>query len=119
WSGLYFHPTHLRLEDRSFKYKVNWRDWDAILLARNCAAVAVLDAGIQEGFQNRIGKKVIQFPDIADDSSPDMNYALAKEIKTKAAGRFIVGIIGCESHKGTLTLARVVQLADPKQFFFV
>jgi len=119
WSGLYFHPNHLRLEARSFKHKANWRDWDAILLAKNCLAVTVLDLGIQSGFQNRIGKRVIHFPDIADDSTPDTNYALAKEIKTKAAGRTVVGIIGCESHKGALTMANLAQLADPKQFYFV
>ena len=119
WSGLYFHPLHLRLEARSFKHKANWRDWDAILLAKNCLAVTVLDLGIQSGFQNRIGKRVIHFPDIADDSTPDTNYALAKEIKAKAAGRTVVGIIGCEGHKGTLTMANLALLTNPQQFYFV
>jgi len=119
WSGLYFHPYHLRLEKDILQSKANWRDWDAIFLAKNCIAVTIHDQGIRAAFEKRIRKPVIHFPETADDSPPDLTYPLAKEIKDKAQGRIVVGMVGCEGFKGTLTMVNLVKLADPEKYFFV
>jgi hypothetical protein len=118
WSGLYFHPYHLRLEQKPLQKKANWRDWDAIFLSNNCKAITIHDQGLVKPFNKRIGKPVIHFPETADDSKPDFNYSIYKKIKSRAKGRKVVGMIGCESHKGTLTLIDVVLKADSKRYFF-
>jgi hypothetical protein len=118
WSGLYFHPYHLRLEPQSLVTKANWRDYDSVFLANNCVAVTIHDTAIVDGFSRRIGKHVIHFPETATDTPPDYEYPLYKELMEKAAGRIIVGMVGCEIHKGTITMLRVAKLADPKKYFF-
>jgi len=118
WSGLYFHPYHLRRETVFLERKANWRDLDAIFLAKNCSSVAIHDIGIQQKFSSRIGKDVIHFPETADDTQPDASNDLAREIRQKAGDRIVVGMIGCEKHKGTITLARMIEKADPSKYYF-
>lgn len=118
WAGLYFHPYHLRLEAPFLKRKANWRDMDAAFLSGNCIAVAVHDLGIISDFRKRIGKPVIHFPETADGTPPDLELPLYKEIKKKAAGRLVVGMIGCEAHKGTLTMMRMSKEVSARDFFF-
>jgi len=118
WSGLYFHPYHLRRETVFLERKANWRDLDAIFLSKNCVAVAIHDIGIREKFSFRIGKPVIHFPETADDTPPERGNELALAIREKARGRIVVGMIGCEKHKGTITLARMAEKADPSKYFF-
>lgn len=119
WSGLYFHPYHLRREPHTLQLKASWRDLDSIFLSRNCVGVTIHDSAIQSGFQYRIGKAVIHFPETADDTTPDLSYPLYQQIKEKAKNRIVVGMIGCEKHKGTLTMMRMVKLADKEKFFFL
>jgi hypothetical protein len=118
WSGLFFHPYHLRLSSGVLKKPAVWRDHDSILLSKNCMSVAIHDKEIVEDFSLRINKKVLLFPEIADSTPPDHEYEHYKGIKRKAKGRIIVGIIGCESFKGTLTMIRMARLADPNKYFF-
>jgi hypothetical protein len=118
WSGLYFHPYHLRRETVFLERKANWRDLDAVFLSENCLAVAIHDSGIREKFSYRINKPVIHFPETADDTAPDPENELAGLIRKKAGNRIVIGMIGCEKHKGTLTLARLIAKADPSKYFF-
>jgi hypothetical protein len=118
WSGLYFHPYHLRESDLFLNRKANWRDIDAVFLAGNCLAVALHDQSIVEKYSKRIGKKVLHFPETADDTKPDLFYKHYKAIKEKANGRIIVGMIGCEKHKGTLTMMRMAKNADASKYYF-
>src|SRR5206468_1653958 len=39
-------------------------------------------------------------------------------IKENANGRIVVGMIGCEKHKGTLTMMRMARYADPSKYYF-
>jgi disulfide oxidoreductase YuzD len=119
WAGLYFHPYHLRQTDVFLNRKAVWRDWDAVFLAKKCISVSVLDSAITEKFSKRIDKPVYRFPDIVDATPPDHSFHLAEKIKEKARDRIIVGMIGCEKHKGTLTLMRAAKQADPEKYFFV
>lgn len=119
WSGLYFHPYHLRQTDLFLNRKAVWRDMDAVFLSKNCIAVAIHDASIAQKFAKRIGKPVFHFAETADSTPPDYSYPLAAHIQEKAKERIVVGMIGCEKHKGTLTLMRAVKQADPQKYFFV
>jgi hypothetical protein len=118
WTGLYFHPYHLRRETKFLDRKASWRDFDSIFLAGNCIGVTVHDLGIVEKFSRRVGKPVIHFPETADATAPDENFTVAKTIRENAKGRIVVGMIGCEKHKGTLTLARLVRDVDPGLYYF-
>jgi hypothetical protein len=119
WGGLYFHPYHLRQTDLFLNRKAVWRDMDTVFLSKNCVAVALHDAEIVEKFSKRIGKPVIHFAETADDTPPDTFYPLAIQIREKAKGRTVAGMIGCEKHKGTLTLIRAAKQADAQKYFFV
>jgi hypothetical protein len=118
WSGLYFHPYHLRTEPASLDKKANWRDHDSILLSNNCKAVAIHDRSVAKKFSQRIKKTALIFPETADDTAPDLSNSLYLQIKEKAKGRKVIGMIGCESHKGTLTAMRMAKKADPLEYFF-
>ena len=75
-----------------------------------CPAIALLDEGIVEKLQQRINKTIISFPDFADDSPPEMDCSLVKQILIKANGRKIIGLVGGQDkRKGFLTLLRVSQ----------
>ena len=118
WSGLYFHPYHLR-QTKKFLYRCAvWRDLDGIFMSRRCIAVALHDLSIVSAFSNRIGKPVIHFPETADCTPPNTDHPVAKMIREKANQRLVVGIIGCEPHKGTLNLVRAVVKADSARYFF-
>lgn len=118
WSGLYFHPYHLRQEQIFINRKASWRDHDSVFLSKNCIGVALHDIGLLKKFKSRIGKPVIHFPETADSTPPDFNFWLSAEIKKRANGRIIIGMIGCEKHKGALTMLRMIKYADPSKYFF-
>jgi hypothetical protein len=120
WSGLYFHPRHLRLQPEYLQRSPKISDIDHVLTARNCISIAIHDEGISNDFQKRLkGKPVVCFPEIADNTPPNPHNALAKSIKGAADGRTVVGIIGLDRHKGTMTLLRLAKIAPQNDFFFV
>jgi hypothetical protein len=116
---LYFHPRHLRINAGCLKHRPGYSEIDVVLTASRCASITIHDAGITQRFERRIGKPVILFPEIADDTPPDPHDPLARAIREKAAGRTVVGMIGLEKRKGTTTLVRLAQQAPRDQFFFV
>lgn len=118
WSGLYFHPIIFRKKPLYLDSKATFKDVDSVFLAKNCIAITLHDEGILEKYQNRINKKTILFPEIADDTPPNSSIPLAEKIKAKANKRTIVGIIGLEPYKGTLSLIRLVKIADASKYFF-
>jgi hypothetical protein len=119
WSGLYFHPRHLRINAESLKSTVGVSEIDVVLTATSCKNIAIHDQGIASKFAKRLNKPVIVFPEIADDSAPELSYGLAQEIKINAADRSIIGMIGLEKRKGTLTMLRLAKAASIKEFYFV
>lgn len=118
WTGLYFHPYHLREHEIFLKRKAVWRDHDSVFLSGNCFAVAIHDNAIVADFSKRIRKPVIYFPETADATTPDFENPIYKLIIENAKGRLVVGMIGCEPHKGTLNLIRAVKMADPEKYYF-
>lgn len=118
WSGLYFHPYNFRKFPDYLKKKTKFSDIDSVFLAKNCVAITIHDEGILDGFQYRLNKKVLLFPETADATPPNSSQLLAKKIKEKANGRTIVGIIGLEPYKGSYALMELVKKADSNKFFF-
>lgn len=121
WSGLCFHPTHLRMPQRFLFIRRGPLNPVALLKSPWCQSIAVLDEGIAEKLQDKISsKKVVVFPDVMDESPPDMNYAIVKQIQEKAQGMKIVSLLGSlERRKGLLTLLKIAQSEAAKDWFFV
>lgn len=121
WTGLYFHPSYLRIKQRFSVIRRGPLSPNAVLKSPRCPAVAVLDEGISEKLSSQIkGKSVINFPDITDDSPPDLDFSIAKQIREKADGRRIIGLLGSQAkRKGLLTLLDVAQRAEKEDWFFV
>lgn len=120
WSGLYFHPWHLRTHKKSLKAVPSISDIDIVLTSKNCQAVTIHDEGILQSFQKRLlNKKVILFPEIADGTSPNPQLAVVQKIKSAAKGRTIIGMIGLAPYKGLLTLIQIAKKINPQEFFLV
>ena len=63
--------------------------------------------------------KFTQVPDVADLELAVEPPSVAKQIRTRAAGRTIILQIGTIApHKGVMTLLDVIAKADPQRFFF-
>lgn len=121
WSGLYFHPWYLREKLPYAALRRGPLSNHAALRSARCPAVAVLDEGIAPALQDQLrGKPVVVFPDIADASPPDPAYLPAQEIRRRAAGRTVVGLLGALSRrKGVLSLVEVARHAPRADWFFV
>jgi hypothetical protein len=118
WSGLYFHPNFLRVRLKYESMRHGFLNPLSPLKSSYCPTVAVLDEGVVEKLQQRINKPIITFPDFGDDSPPEMDCSLVKQILVKANGRTIIGLVGGQDkRKGFLTLLRVSQRANSSWFF--
>ena len=121
WTGVYYHPLHLRL-NRPFWSGVPAVDQPhAALNAIRCLGVGTGDDGIVNILQSQLpGKRVVIYPDIIDVSEPNVSCPLVEHIKEKARGRRIIGCLGSQSkRKGILTLAQVAQQMASEPYFFV
>lgn len=116
WSGLYFHPWYLNAV--AIADRVSISSVDSALLSKNCVSVAIHDEFNVGALKRRIQKRVVLFPEIADSSSPMADHPLAIELKNKANGRLIIGLIGLSNRKGCLTFLRAIKKSDPKKFYF-
>lgn len=121
WSGLYFHPKFIRqnLNNVSAFNKISISSIDNVFRAKNCINITVHDNKVIDIMQKRIGKPVIFFPEIADDSEPNNENQIIKEIKEKAKGRIIIGMIGLDERKGLLTMIRTAKQSSKNEFFFL
>ena len=118
WSGLYFQPGYLRIPPKLQWMRHGILNPLSVLKSSHCPVVAVLDEGIAEKLQQKLNKPVVTFPDITDESAPDINFEIAQKIRAKAAGRKIVGLLGSlDKRKGTLTLLEVSRQASDRWFF--
>jgi glycosyltransferase involved in cell wall biosynthesis len=118
WSGLYFQPGYLRIPPKLQWMRHGILNPLSVLKSSHCPVVAVLDEGIADKLQQKLNKPVVTFPDITDESAPDINFEIAQKIRAKAAGRKIVGLLGSlDKRKGTLTLLEVSQQVSGRWFF--
>jgi len=121
WSGLYFHPSHLRIKSGYSLIQKGLLERDHLLSSKYCRSIAVLDEGIIAHLRNKPGvRKVSLFPDISDNTMPDENYGPAAEIRLKANGRKIVGMLGSlQKRKGILTLLELSQRYKDANLFYI
>lgn len=121
WSGLYFHPHHTRVKPAFSAVRRGPLNPHAALYSSRCLAVAVLDEGVTEQLQSKIKRKpIVVFPDIADESSPDPSFTIARQIQQVAGGRKIIGLLGLLSkRKGLLTLLDIAHRTSSEDWLFV
>ena len=111
WSGLYLQPIHFRLHKKCTFFRKGLLERNNLFSSKLCCSVAVLDEGVTTRLQKKIENKPVSiFPDFADNSAPDMEYAVANEIRKISHGRKIVGLLGAlQKRKGMLTLLKLAQ----------
>lgn len=111
WSGLYLRNHHFG-EPPSPKRNLRLlAKGDALMRSRLCRGIGVLDERFIGPMERYLGSRVHAFPDVTDATLPARPYPLADEIRRKAAGRKIIGLIGMERRKGLLNLMRVAEKA--------
>lgn len=92
-----------------------------IAQSKRASSVAVLDAGVVGALRIKLqGKQAIAFPDFTDELPPSQHCLLAEEVKSKAKGRKIIGLLGGLSRrKGLLTLIRIVRQSVGRDWYFM
>lgn len=123
WSGLYFHPRHLRVPRKnSWLRKKRFAPPDNFVMESKWASsISLLDAGIADRLRSKLqGKLVFVFPDFTDELSPTDDYHMANEIIEKSKGRKIISLIGgLARRKGLLTFIRIAKQSDRSNWYFV
>lgn len=111
WSGLYLRNHH-HGEPPNFRKSLRLlAKGDAILRSRSNLGIGVLDERFITPMTRLTRRPVTAYPDVTEGGLPDAEFQLAADIRAKAQGRKIVGIIGLERRKGFLTLLRAAELA--------
>jgi glycosyltransferase involved in cell wall biosynthesis len=111
WSGLYLRNHHHGEGPSPVKSLRMLAKGDAIIRSSLCRGVGVLDERFIDPMARYTGRDVHAFPDVTDASLPGQPYPLAEEIRRKAAGRKVIGLLGMERRKGLLNLLRVAAKA--------
>ncbi|MCE9613223.1 MAG: glycosyltransferase [Lentisphaerae bacterium] len=118
WSGLFFHPWHLRAPggDPDHHYAVTTGQ----LRTRHCRGVAVLDEGIADRLQALLQRPVIRFPDQTEEALPAVEPALVQRLRGAIRGRKVIGLIGdLWRRKGVLAFLRAVARAQDRDWVFL
>ncbi len=120
WSGLYFTPNYLKFGQRFLPIFGTPLTPYILTKSPNCCSLALLNETEVKTLQDQIKTPVIAFPDITDESPPDVNYSIAKQIREQASNRKIVGLVGgLTKRKGLLTLLEVARKSIQEDYFFV
>lgn len=117
WTGIYFKPMDLAYPEH---FRSSLRNPNSIFHAKNCKAIGLLVETFQEQLSKRIPKKVYHIPDFTDEANPDMDYPLTKEIKKRAQGRTIIGIVGVlYGQKNMRRLLEIAKKEHSRDWYFV
>ncbi|MRR06572.1 MAG: hypothetical protein EG828_06440 [Deltaproteobacteria bacterium] len=123
WVGLYFAPGIFRRDLEMPVRKRNRKMVRTIGLfkSRHCCGVGILDEGSYEELSKKIAEKpVVLVPDVTDERLPDIFAPRVTEIRQKAGGRPIIGLLGALSpRKGVLNFLRVAETINPDQCYFL
>ncbi len=111
WSGLYLRNHHHGESPSPLKSLRLLAKGDALARSPLCRGVGVLDERFVAPMECYTGRDVHPFPDVTDATLPERPYPLAEEIRRKAAGRKVIGLLGMERRKGLLNLLRVAEKA--------
>ncbi len=121
WVGMYFTPGHLR-----FGTQMSWLQRLKCIVADyrlfsqpECRGLGILDEGVKTPLRWLLrGKPVVVFPE-ATDSLAAATKEIA-EIRLKAGGRLIVGLLGhLAPRKGVLNFLRAATAFDEQEVFFL
>ena len=118
WSGLFFHPWHLRIAGGESR----WASLasEAMLQARNCVGVTVLDHGISDQLASNTGRPVLGFPDETDEVVSSEPSAFVEQIRARAKGRKIVGLLGhLGKRKGVSALLQAARSEGSENWLYV
>jgi glycosyltransferase involved in cell wall biosynthesis len=111
WSGLYLRNHHHGEPPSPLASLRRLAKGDALLRSALCRGIGVLDERFTGPLERYTGQEVLAFPDVTDPTLPARPAPLAAEIRRKAKGRKIIGLIGLERRKGMLNLLRVADRA--------
>ena len=118
WSGLFFHPWHLRIaggETRCDSVAA-----ESVLRARNCIGVAVLDHGVAATLEQNVQRPVVAFPDATDEGVALHTPTCLAQIRERAKGRKIVGLLGHLSRrKGISTFLKASRECKNDDWLFL
>jgi hypothetical protein len=113
WFGIFFQP---KLNHTAGLINLNFNQ---IFNASYCQGVGVLDDDQQSKLQAQLIKRVLTFPDVTDEVKPDLDFFVASNIKNKANGRKVVGLLGSlNKRKGLLTLLQASQQPNNNKYLF-
>ena len=117
WAGLCFQPQlPLNPSMQPHRGLVNFH---AAFSFRYCRGVGVLDEGMATQLRQQTSNSVIVFPDVTDESAPDLNFPLAQKLKAQANKRKIIGLIGSlNRRKGLLTLLEAALRSPSENWLF-
>lgn len=119
WSGLYFQPC-LQVNGQFLPVRSCIIGHYAVFQSSHCRAAALLNEDVAEELQSKIRNPVITFPDVTDESAPDINFPVAKQIRERAKGRKVIGLLGSlNKRKGLMTLLEASQQANAEDWLFV
>ncbi len=108
WGGLYLRNHHYRDSANPMLRTARLlAKGDALMRSPLCRGIGVLDERYAEPLAAHIGKPVTPFPDVTLAELPGTEPELVSEIRKKAGGRKIIGLIGLERRKGMLTMLDV------------
>jgi glycosyltransferase involved in cell wall biosynthesis len=111
WSGLYLRNHH-HGEPPSLQAALRLlAKGDAVIRSPLCRGIGVLDERFIVPLQRYTRQTIHAFPDVTDATLPASPHPLATELRRKAAGRKIIGLIGLERRKGMIHLLRVADRA--------
>ena len=111
WSGLYLRNHHHGQPPSLVKSLRLLAKGDALIRSKLCREIGVLDERFVLALRDYTTKSVLPYPDVTQGGLPNEPFPLSLEIKRKARGRTIIGMIGLEKRKGLVTLLKAAELA--------
>jgi len=116
WSGLIF---HIEAGSRDIQNSINKPDAYKILRSTKCKAIAVLDE-VRAINLKYLGKKIVVFPDVADDATVDVTCDIVQKVRKAADGKKVIGLLGyLEKRKGILSLIEIAKKTTQEPWFFI
>lgn len=117
YSGIYFGAGDLRKSKNRDELLKNIPE--LVKYSQKMSSISLLDEGLKEIYESETRKRIVIFPDFADESYSS-DFALCKEIKEAAKGRKIVGLHGSISkRKGAVELVKIAKMMVDRELFFI
>lgn len=117
WSGVFFHPWHLRIPDGPTR--PDSVAAEAMLRSRGCVGVGVLDRWIAADLQRKVRKPVVVFPDETETAISAVEPEVVRAMRAAAAGRRLIVLPGVLARrKGVMGLLEAAAAARERPWCF-